>query len=76
MKRLSLFAGILSLILVLGTGVSLAQYNSSNYKANEVFFGTGGDNNQSSANSAPMSAPEPWALAALAVRIIKPILAS
>jgi len=57
MKRLSLFAGILSLILVLGTGVSLAQYNSSNYKANEVFFGTGGDNNQSSANySANVSA--------------------
>jgi hypothetical protein len=50
MKRLSLFAGILSLILVLGTGVSLAQYSSGNYKANEVFFGSGGDNNQSSAN--------------------------
>jgi len=32
------------------SGVALAQYNSSNYKANEVFFGAGGDTNQSSAN--------------------------
>ncbi len=28
----------------------MAQYSSSNYKSNEVFFGSGGDNNQSSAN--------------------------
>jgi hypothetical protein len=31
-------------------GSALAQYSSSNYKANEVFFGNGGDSNQSSAS--------------------------
>jgi hypothetical protein len=31
-------------------GVAFAQYTSSNYKSNEVFFGTGGDTGQSSAN--------------------------
>jgi hypothetical protein len=36
-------------MLILG-GVALAQYSSSNYQANEVFFGSGGDTNQSSAN--------------------------
>jgi hypothetical protein len=50
MKRLSIFAGILSLILVLCTGVVRAQYSSTNYSSNEVFFGSGGDNNQNSAN--------------------------
>lgn len=32
------------------SGVALAQYSSSNYKANEVIFGSGGDNGQSSSN--------------------------
>ncbi len=32
------------------SGAAFAQYSSSNYKSNEVFFGSGGDNNQSSAN--------------------------
>ena len=50
MKRLSLITGILLLITSITSGPVLAQYNSSNYKSNEVFFGTGGDNNQSSAN--------------------------
>lgn len=36
--------------LVALSGAALAQYSSSNYKANEVIFGSGGDNNQSSAN--------------------------
>lgn len=36
-------------MIILG-GAALAQYSSNNYKANEVFFGNGGDNNQSSAN--------------------------
>jgi hypothetical protein len=31
-------------------GAAFAQYSSNNYRANEVFFGSGGDNNQSSAN--------------------------
>lgn len=31
-------------------GVALAQYSSSNYKANEIQFGAGGDTGQSSAN--------------------------
>ncbi|MBX4201387.1 hypothetical protein KW803_00625 [Candidatus Saccharibacteria bacterium] len=50
MKRLSLITGILLLVTAITSGLASAQYNSSNYKANEVFFGTGGDNNQSSAN--------------------------
>jgi hypothetical protein len=32
------------------TGVALAQYSSNNYRANEVQFGAGGDNHQSSAS--------------------------
>jgi hypothetical protein len=41
----------LGLFLFLGfSGVAYAQYSSSNYKANEVIFGSGGDLNQSSAN--------------------------
>jgi len=31
-------------------GIGFAQYSSTNYKSNEVFFGAGGDTNQSSAN--------------------------
>jgi hypothetical protein len=50
MKRLSLIAGIVTLIVVLVPKLGLAQYSSSNYKANEVFFGSGGDTGQSSTN--------------------------
>jgi len=50
MKRLSLITGVLLLVTAIFSGLASAQYNSSNYKSNEVFFGTGGDNNQSSAN--------------------------
>jgi hypothetical protein len=50
MKRLSLITGAILLAALLSSGLAEAQYSSSNYKANEVFFGTGGDNNQSSAN--------------------------
>ena len=57
MKRLSLLAGIVALIVVLVPKLGLAQYSSSNYKANEVFFGSGGDTGQSSSNySASVSA--------------------
>lgn len=49
MKRLRLLA-LAPLLTVLFGGAALAQYSSNNYKANEVFFGNGGDNNQSSAN--------------------------
>src|SRR5437868_14294320 len=49
MKRLR-FLGLAPLLMLALSGVALAQYASSNYKANEVFFGNGGDNNQSSAN--------------------------
>jgi hypothetical protein len=49
MKRLR-FLGLAPLLMLLLGGVAFAQYSSNNYKANEVFFGNGGDNNQSSAN--------------------------
>lgn len=39
----------LCLLFLLG-GTAFAQYSSTNYKSNEVFFGTGGDPNQSSTN--------------------------
>jgi hypothetical protein len=56
MKRLRFFA-LASLIILMPGGVALAQYSSSNYKSNEVFFGSGGDNNQSSSHySASVSA--------------------
>jgi hypothetical protein len=48
MKRLWLLA--IPLLIMMFSGAALAQYSSSNYKANEVFFGAGGDTNQSSAN--------------------------
>jgi hypothetical protein len=49
MKRLR-FLGLLPFLIMTMSGVAFAQYSSSNYQANEVFFGSGGDNNQSSAN--------------------------
>jgi hypothetical protein len=49
MKRLRFF-GLTPLLMVVMSGAALAQYSSNNYRANEVFFGNGGDNNQSSAN--------------------------
>jgi hypothetical protein len=49
MKRLRLLGLAPFLILVL-SGTAFAQYSSSHYQANEVFFGSGGDTNQSSAN--------------------------
>lgn len=49
MKRLRLL-GLAPLLMFLLTGVAFAQYSSSHYQANEVFFGAGGDTNQSSAN--------------------------
>jgi hypothetical protein len=49
MKRLSILAVLPVIMFSLG-GLAFAQYSSSHYEANEVFFGTGGDPNQSSAN--------------------------
>jgi hypothetical protein len=49
MKRLW-FLALVPLVAVVFGGIAMAQYSSSNYKSNEVFFGSGGDNNQSSAN--------------------------
>jgi hypothetical protein len=45
---LSVVLGVITSIL-LGS-VAFAQYHSSNYKSNEVFFGSGGDTGQSSAS--------------------------
>jgi hypothetical protein len=50
MKRLSLSVILVAVFSLLISGVALAQYSSTNYKTNEVIFGAGGDNNQSSAN--------------------------
>jgi hypothetical protein len=50
MKRLCICLGIIASIVLLVSGKGLAQYSSSNYKANEVFFGSGGDTGQASAN--------------------------
>jgi len=50
MKRLSLLAGLVLLIILAVVHQASAQYSSGNYKANEVYFGAGGDTNQSSAN--------------------------
>ncbi|MBX4191078.1 hypothetical protein KW794_03235 [Candidatus Saccharibacteria bacterium] len=44
------FFGLAPLLMFILGGVAFAQYSSTNYSANEVFFGSGGDNNQSSAN--------------------------
>lgn len=51
------YLGLAPPLVFLLSGVALAQYSSTNYQANEVFFGSGGDTNQSSANySASVSA--------------------
>jgi hypothetical protein len=50
MKRLSLCAGIVAAVVILATRPGLAQYSSTNYSTNEVFFGAGSDTNQSSPN--------------------------
>ena len=50
MKKVRITLGLLPFLALFFSGVALAQYSSSNYKSNEVFFGTGGDTNQSSAN--------------------------
>lgn len=44
------FFGLMAFMTLGLGGVALAQYSSNNYQANEVFFGAGGDTNQSSAN--------------------------
>lgn len=49
MKRLRFFGLAAWLMLILG-GVAAAQYSSPHYQSNEVFFGSGGDNKQSSSN--------------------------
>jgi hypothetical protein len=49
MKRLSLPLVVLFFVATL-SGSAYAQYSSTNYKSNEVFFGSGGDTGQSSAN--------------------------
>lgn len=49
MKRLWSL-GLIPLLLIVFGGVAMAQYSSSKYETNQVLFGAGGDNNQSSAN--------------------------
>jgi hypothetical protein len=44
------FFGLPPLLIFLLSGIAFAQYTSNHYTSNEVFFGAGGDNNQSSAN--------------------------
>jgi hypothetical protein len=50
LMKLLRFAGLVIFFGLAGGGWALAQYSSSNYKTNEVIFGSGGDNNQSSSN--------------------------
>ena len=50
MKRLSLSLALAAITTLFFSGLAFAQYSSTNYQSNEVFFGSGGDNNQSSAN--------------------------
>lgn len=50
MKKLRFLVSLTPFLMLVFGGVALAQYSSSGYKANEVFFGTGGDTGQSSAN--------------------------
>ena len=50
MKRLCIYLGIIASIVLLVSSKGLAQYSSSNYKANEVFFGSGGDTGQASSS--------------------------
>lgn len=49
MKRLR-FAGMIPFFMLMFGGIAFAQYSSSHYTSNEVFFGNGGDNGQASAN--------------------------
>jgi hypothetical protein len=49
MKRLRFLSLVTFLTFTFG-GVAVAQYSSNHYQANELFFGAGGDTNQSSAN--------------------------
>ena len=50
MKKRRLLLALAPFLAVVISGVALAQYSSTNYKANEVFFGSGGDTGQASAN--------------------------
>ncbi len=50
MKHLWLVPLLVVAIMLSPRGTASAQYSSSNYQSNEVFFGAGGDYNQSSAN--------------------------
>jgi hypothetical protein len=50
MKRFCLLIAGFILAFLVSSQLAAAQYSSGNYKSNEVFFGIGGDNNQSSAN--------------------------
>lgn len=55
-KRLR-YLGLAPLLMMGLSGVAFAQYSSSHYTSNEVFFGNGGDTGQSSSNySASVSA--------------------
>jgi hypothetical protein len=50
MKKILITFAALASLLVLISPLAKAQYNSSNYSSNEVFFGSGGDLDSSSAN--------------------------
>jgi hypothetical protein len=50
MERLRLIVIIVVVMLGFLTPAVYAQYNSTNYSANEIFFGSGGDNGQTSSN--------------------------
>ncbi len=50
MKKLRFLVSLTPFLMLVSGGVALAQYSSPGYKTNEVFFGTGGDTGQSSAN--------------------------
>lgn len=50
MKKVRLLLSLTPFLMLVFGGVAFAQYTSTNYKANEVFFGSGGDNGQASAN--------------------------
>ncbi len=49
-KKLRLIIALTPFLTLVFSGVAFAQYSSTNYKSNEVFFGTGGDTGQSSTN--------------------------
>jgi hypothetical protein len=50
MKKVRLTFSLIPFLALFFGGVALAQYSSTNYKSNEVFFGSGGDTGQSSTN--------------------------